>query len=201
MFRRAYIPIYILAAALCAIPPVLGDAATPIAKLALQPGDMPPAAGSGSPTPMNDADSLAALAPYGVREGVDYWYSWPIDGVSKPSSDSLPKGWQLSGELFRASDENGAKRLFALGKKAGGLSSSYLGDGTRILDLPRYGDEQFARVSRRASLESLVLVRKGTVVWEIAVKPMLAFEPTEAQLVAVLQTYAAKQKARIEATH
>jgi hypothetical protein len=161
---------------------------------------------------MSDSEELGALAPYGVREGASYWYLWPIDGTSQTSSDSIPREWQVSGQVYRASDESGAKRLFALGKRAGGLTRSNLGAGTKSLDLPRYGDEQFARVLKDdglrfedkqfVSLDSRVLVRKGTVVWEIIVKPTLPFEPTEAQLaeaqlIAVLETYAAKQNARV----
>ena len=68
MFRRAVIPVVVLAATLCPIP-VIGEAAEPIQNLALQPGDMPAAARSQSPAPMTDAEELGALAPYGVREG------------------------------------------------------------------------------------------------------------------------------------
>lgn len=196
MFHRAFVPIVILTVTSCLVP-VMGSAAESILSSALQPGDMPEAARSEAPVLISDAESLEALAPYNVSEGVDYWYEWPIDGTGKPSDDSLPQGWLLSGQLLRAADESGAKRLFELGKGAGGLNSSFLGEGTRILDLPRYGDEQFARVTRRASMEALVLVRKGTLVWEIVVTPMLAFKPTEAQLIAELQRYAAKQQARL----
>jgi hypothetical protein len=44
-----------------------------------------------------------------------------------------------------------------------------------------------------------VFVRKGTVVWQMLVSPSLTFKPTEAQMIAVLETYAAKQKARVGA--
>jgi len=199
MYRRAVVLVAVVAAMVCPTV-VVGDAAKPILQLALQRADMPATMEMvQSPTLMNDSDSIASLGPFGVREAAHYFYSWPIDGASKTSSDSLPKGWRVSGEVYRASDESGAKRLFALGKSAGGLSSSYLGSGTKSLDVPPYGDEQFARVSSRSSLEMLVLVRKGTIVWEILVKPMLAFEPSEAQMVEVLKTYAAKQKARVGA--
>ena len=45
MFRRAVVPVAVLAAMFCPIP-VVGDAAEPILKLALQPGDMPATAAS-----------------------------------------------------------------------------------------------------------------------------------------------------------
>ena len=45
----------------------------------------------------------------------------------------------------------------------------------------------------------MVFVRKGTVVWQVLVSPSLTFKPTEAQMVEVLETYAAKQKARVGA--
>jgi hypothetical protein len=196
MFSKTFISTVALAATFCLMS-VTSDAANSILDSALQPGDMPEAARTGSPVLIDDADSLTAMGPFGVREGVDYWYQWPIDGASQVSGDELPKGWQLSGQLLDVADESGAKRLFELGKRAGGLNSSYMGEGTRILDLPQYGDEQFARVSERGRLQSLVLVRKGALVWEIVVEPMLGFQPTEEQIVAVLETYAAKQEARI----
>lgn len=196
MFHRAFVPIVVLAAT-CWLVPVMSDAAEAILGMALQPDDMPVAARSESPTLISDAEEFEALAPYGVSEGVDYWYEWPIDGAGESSDESLPHGWQLSGQVLLAADERDARRLFELGKRAGGLNSSHLGEGTRILDLPRYGDEQFARLTRRASPEALVLVRKGALVWEIIVQPTLAFKPTEAQQVAELETYAVKQQARI----
>ena len=44
----------------------------------------------------------------------------------------------------------------------------------------------------------MVFVRKGAVVWQLRVATIpLQFQATEAQMVAVLETYAAKQKSRV----
>jgi hypothetical protein len=209
MFRRAVAPVVVLAAMFRPIP-VVGDATEPILQLALQPGDMP-ATADVSPPRLLDTDTVESFAAYGVRgvQGAYYGYHWPINGTSKTSSDSIPKGWNVTGEVYQAPDESGAKRLFEFGKRP--LDKSRLGVGfasygsfgheIENLDLPPYGDEQFARgsIDPTDELAVMVFVRRGQVVWQMLVSPSLTFEPTEAQMVAVLETYAAKQKARVDA--
>ena len=211
MFRLAVAPVVVLAAILCSTMAV-GDAAEPVLQLALQPGDIPATANVifSRPKPL-DTDTVEAFAASGVHgvQGAYYGYAWPINGTSKTSGDSIPNGWNVSGEVYQAPDESGAKRLFALGKRP--LDKSRLGVGfesygsfgreIKNLDLPPYGDEQFARGSTDPTddLAVMVFVRKGTIVWQMLVSPSLTFEPTEAQMVAVLETYAAKQKARVDA--
>jgi len=207
MFSRAVVLVAILAAMFCPIP-VVGDAAEPIPQLALQPGDMPATAASLSPR-VADPEMLEAFAASGVRavQGAHYGYTWPIDGTTKTSGDSIPKAWTVTGEVYRAPDESGAKRLFALSKRPldkdrlgiGFASYGSFGRTIKNLDLPPYGDEQFARGSTDPTdeLAVMVFVRKGTVVWQVLVSPSLTFKPTEAQMVEVLETYAAKQKARV----
>jgi hypothetical protein len=68
--------------------------------------------------------------------------------------------------------------------------------------MPPYGDEQFGRVSNYSStgLGVLVVVRKGAVIWEIRVATIpIQFQVPQAEMVKVLDTYAAKQKARVGA--
>ena len=111
--------------------------------------------------------------------------------------------------MYQAPDESGAKRLFEFGKRPLDKSrlgvgfASYGSFGHKItnLDLPPYGDEQIARgsIDPADELAVMVFVRKGTVLWQMLVSPSLTFDPTEAQMVAVLETYAAKQKARVDA--
>ena len=209
MFSRAVVPVAVLAAMFCPIL-VVGDAAEPILQLALQPGDMPATAASLSPR-VADPEMLAAFAASGVQDvqGAHYGYSWPINGTTKTSGDSIPNAWNITGEVYRAPDESGAKRLFALSKRPldedrlgiGFASYGSFGSEIKSLDLPPYGDEQFARGSTDPTdeLAVMVFVRKGTVVWQMLVSPSLTFEPTEGQMVAVLETYAAKQKARVGA--
>jgi hypothetical protein len=209
MFGRAVVPVAVFAAMLCST--MVVDAAEPILKLALQPGDMPATAKVivSRPRPL-DIETVEAFAASGVRgvQGAYYGYAWPINGTSKTSGDSIPNGWNVTGEVYQAPDESGAKRLFALGKRP--LDKSRLGVGfesygsfgreIKNLDLPSYGDEQFARGSTDPTddLAVMVFVRKGTIVWQMLVSPSLTFKPTEAQMVAVLETYAPKQKARVD---
>lgn len=209
MFRRAVAPVVVLAALFRPFP-VVGDASEPILQLALQPGDMP-AAAEVSPPLLLEMESVEAFAAYGVRgvQGAYYGYNWSINGTSKTSSDSIPRGWAVAGEVYQAPDESGAKRLFAVGKRPlderrlgiGFESYGSFGSEIKNLDLPAYGDEQFARgsIDPTERLAVMVFVRKGTVVWQMLVSPSLTFKPTEAQMVAVLETYAAKQKARVGA--
>jgi hypothetical protein len=142
-------------------------------------------------------------------QGAYYGYDWPINGTSKTSSDSIPRGWDVTGEVYQAPDESGAKRLFAGGKRplderrpgVGFFSYGSFGSEIKNLDLPPYGDEQFARgsIDPTDELAVMVFVRRGQVVWQMLVSPSLTFKPNEAQMVAVLETYAAKQKARVDA--
>jgi hypothetical protein len=107
--------------------------------------------------------------------------------------------------VFRAPDVSGAKRFFALGvaAKIGAFSyESFPDDEMKNLNLPAYGDEQFARVGTHPAtgMGVMVFVRKGGVVWQLRVATIpLQFQATEAQMVAVLETYAAKQKSRVGA--
>src|SRR5688572_26042738 len=118
MFRRALVPFTIIAAILCATV-AIGDAAEPILNLALQRTDMPPTTakpGLGRTNP--EVLDVGALRPFGAREQVNYYYSWPAGGTLQTPIGPVEKKWVIAGDVFRAADENGAKRLFALGKAA-----------------------------------------------------------------------------------
>ena len=65
---------------------------------------------------------------------------------------TIDKQWLLYGEVFRAPDQSGARRLFALGKAAGTGCFSDFFFKTQNLVFPRFGDEEIAAAVRRAFL-------------------------------------------------
>jgi len=181
-------------------------AVEPILKLALQRADMPattrkPPIASPSPAPI-PRSALAALRVPGLQ-GADYAYTWPAGGVVDTAIGAIDKEWHLEGSVYRAPDAAGAKKLFALGKAAQiGFFSDFPSEPRFLsrLVLPRYGDEQFVLVSTdaRFGVQAMAFVRSGSVVWELRVAPIpLKFEAAKEQVVAVLRSYAAKQKRRI----
>jgi len=205
MYRRAVVLVAVIAAMLC--PTVLvGDAARPVLQLALQRADMPTTTEkSTSAIPYPRVVDPSHLRPFGVRglQSAEYQYAWPTGGTITTPIGPIDKQWFIEGEVFRAPDEGGAKRFFALGvaAKTGAFSyDSFPGDKLKNLDLPTYGDEQFARVGTHPAtgLGVMVFVRKGAVVWQLRVAVIpLQFQATEAQMVEVLKTYAVKQKSRV----
>lgn len=205
MFRRASVQAAIVAAMLGGAA-VVGHAAESILKLALQLADMPKTAVRSALSAPRLMET-EWLAPFGVREvqAAQYLYEWPVDATSKTSSDSIPRLWQLQGKVYRAPDQSGANRLFAMGKASGGglLSDRHFrGRNVRDVSLPSYGDEQFVRVATDSdgSVVGLLFVRRGTVVWEMLIQSTPTVNPTEAQVVEVLQKYGAMQKARVDAS-
>jgi hypothetical protein len=88
-------------------------------------------------------------------------------------------------------------------------------EGTTVLKLPRYGDEQYAafiqgpKTGGYSRARGELVVRKGKVVWDLTVESCGPFAPygctagrtppnlTRAQAIAELKKYAAKQKARV----
>ena len=204
MFRRVVLLVAIIAATFG--PSVaVGDAAEPLLKLALQRADMPattetPGFGRTSP----ELVAPGALGPFGAREAAHYDYVWAAGGTLKTPIGLVPKQWMLAGDVFRAADESGAKRLFALGKaaKIGHFTYEEFPGEPKNLNLPAYGDEQISLVTTHPAtgLEMMVFVRTRTIVWQIRVAAIpLAFQPTQAEMRAVLEMYAAKQKARVAA--
>ena len=204
MFRLAIVLVAIVAAILCPTV-VVGGAAEPILKLALQHADMPATTKKSIFTYPELVDP-GSLGPFGVRglEAAHYIYTWPAGETIKSPIGSIDKEWVVEGEVFRAPDESGAKRLFALGKAAriGHFSYESFPGEPRNLNLPAYGDEQIACTATHPSTGPgvMVFVRKGTVVWQmrVATSP-LQFQATEAQMIAVLEKYAARQKALVGA--
>lgn len=195
MLPRAVVPVAIITATLC-LTVVIGDAAEPILQLALQRADMPATTvKSLRPSPrLMDAEDVAPYRVPGVQ-GVQYLYAWPPDGATK--TNSVPMQWELLGNVYRAADQSGAKRLFAMGKASGGglSSDAHFRRNAKDVTLPAYGDEQFARVSTDeiGSVHGLLFVRQGTIAWEMLVRGTLTFKPTEPQVVEVLRKYGATQ--------
>jgi len=132
-----------------------------------------------------------------------YTYTWPAGGTLSTPIGTIDKEWLIEGEVFRAPNEADAKRLYALGVAAriGHFSYDDFPGEPKTLALPAYGDEQFGRVGSdpATGLGVMVFVRKGKVVWQLRVATIpLQFQVTREQLVAVLNTYALKQKSRID---
>jgi len=204
MFRRAVVSVAVIAAMLGPIR-VVSDAAKPILQLALQRADMPAATRKEGLIPHLEVEDPSHLRPFGVRglEAAQYRYTWPAGETLKTPIGTIDKEWHIEGEVFRAPDVSGAKRFFVLGTAAriGAFSyESFPDENLRKISLPAYGDEQFARVGTHpgTGLGVMVFVRKRAVVWQLRVATIpLQFQATEAQMVAVLETYAAKQKSRV----
>lgn len=181
---------------------VVGGAAEPILKLALQRADMPLTTKK-STFSYPEIQKTDALGAIGAREVAHYVYTWPV-GTLKTPIGTIDKEWVVEGHVFRAADENGAKRLFAVGKAAniGHFSYESVPGDPKNLNLSAYGVEQIARVTAHpgTGMVVMVFVRAGAVVWQmrVATSP-LQFQPTQAEMVAVLEMYAAKQKARVGA--
>ena len=181
---------------------VVSGADESILTLALQRAEMPPTTKT-SAFSYPEIQKPVALAAVGAREAAHYVYMWPA-GTLKTPIGTIDKEWVVEGNVFRAADESGAKRLFAVGKAAniGHFSYESVPGEPKDLNLPAYGAEQIARVTTHpgTGMVVMVFVRTGTVVWQmrVATSP-LQFQPTQAEMVAVLEMYAAKQKARVAA--
>jgi hypothetical protein len=203
MSRRPSVSAALVAAILC--PAVFaGSAVEPIEKLGLQRADMPVTIQKTAfeyPKVMDPA----YLVPFGVRglEAARYAYIWPAGGTLSTPIGTIAKEWFIEGEVFRAPSEPEAKRLYAMGVAAriGHFPYDAFPGEPKPLALPAYGDEQFGRVGSdpATGLGVMVFVRKGKVVWQLRVATIpLQFQVTREQLVAVLNTYALKQKSRID---
>ena len=201
MIRRAAVSVAVIAAMLSQSL-LTGRADEPILKLALQRADMPATLQKG-PFPYPEIVDPNHLRPFLIRglEASHYIYQWTVGTLNTPIG-SVDKQWVLEGNVYRAPDENSARRFFALGKAAqiGTFSYDNFPGKPQNLDMPAYGDEQFGRVSNNPAtgLGVMVSVRKGTVVWEMRVATIpLQFQVPQAEMVKALDSYAAKQKARI----
>jgi hypothetical protein len=202
MKSRRTVVLAALAAASLALTMSAASAPRPILKLALQRADVPATAKKAplwSPSPRPIAAD--ALAPLGVRglQGADYAYTLPAGGSLSTPIGRVDKEWHLTGDVYRAPNQAGAKRLFALGKAAGsGFFADFAGQPNDLGGLPSYGDEQIGRISTDSDgVHVMVFVRKGAIVWEMRVEPIpRQFRATKTQVTAVLKAYAPKQKAR-----
>ena len=175
----------------------------PVAQLALQRTDMPATLRKGTRQYPETVDP-AHLRPFAISglEAALYSYIWPAGGTLSTPIGAIDKEWLVAGEVFRAPDERSAKRLFALGVAAqiGHFSYDDFPGTPEPLNLPSYGDEQIGRVAthQATGLTVMVFVRQGNVVWQLRATTIpLQFQATREQLVAVLNTYALKQRSRL----
>ena len=137
---------------------------------------------------------------------------WPISGTSKTLERlDTPGNGMSTGEVYQAPDESGAKRLFELGKRP--LDKSRLGVGFASYGSfgRRKSKESRPAVVRRRAVRPRGQSTRQTEPGRDGVRPQRQrssgrcssrplrsqFKPTEAQMVAVLETYAAKQKSRV----
>jgi hypothetical protein len=178
------------------------SAANPLV-LALQHADMPSTVENhlaGPAKPEKEDPANLRFIGTGLK-GADYSYEWPAGGTVKVAElGPAPKQWHVYGEVFVAPSVAAATKLFADGKAAQtGFFSDFPTDHVADLTLPHYGDEQFALVGPDGGgPQAMVFVRKGSVVWELRVSHNPAqWTVTKAPVVALLKTYAAKQKARV----
>jgi hypothetical protein len=168
--------------------------------LALKQSDLP--AGAQLSVRRDPASGLRALGR-GLR-GANYSGTFAAGGgtVATPLGD-LDKEWYIEGDVIVAPSRSAARSVFQLGKRAQiGFFSDFPGT-PRYVRLPAYGDQQMAFVSRQSAaggVSGAVFVRKGRVVWQVRVAPIpRQYRPTQAQVLAQLRTYAAKQKRRVGA--
>ena len=202
MSRRPFVPVAVVAAILVPMAFPAG-APEPIEQLALQRADLP-ATLRKSTRQYPEVVDPSHLLPFAIPglQAAQYSYIWPAGGTLTTPIGVVPKEWLIGGEVFRAPDERGAKRLYALGVAAqiGHFSYDDFPGQPNPLDLPAYGDEQIGRVATHTAtgLAVMVFVRKGRVVWQLRVATIpLQYQVTRAQLVEVLNTYALKQQSRI----
>ena len=204
MFRQPFV-------ALTAVAVMLGprvprvNAPEPIEQLALQRTDMPATIKKGMwrYPEVVDPSHLSAFGIPGLQAAL-YTYIWPAGGTLTTPIGIIDKEWLVAGEVFRSPDEASAKRLYALGVAAqiGHFSYDDFPGEPKSLNLPSYGDEQIGRVTSHEAigLTVMVFVRQGKIVWQLRVATIpLQFQATQEQLVAVLNTYALKQKSRLGA--
>lgn len=172
-------------------------------RLALQRSDMPSSVENtvlGQAKPELEKQESLRFIGTGLK-GADYSYMWPAGGTVKVHDlGPTQKQWHVGGEVLVAPSVAAAKKLFRAGKAAQtGFFSDFPIDHVAPLTLPHYGDEQLAVVGPDGGgPQAMVFVRKGAVVWELRVSHNPAqWTVTKAPIVALLETYAAKQKARV----
>ncbi len=175
-------------------------------RLALQRADMPPTTRTslGSPSRPARMDPYA-LGPLGVRglKGALYAYTWPAGGTVGSSFGPVEKDWFVTGNVFVAPDRAGARKLFDMGKAARTGFFSDFPIPAEAVTLPArtvVGEQQLALFTSRAtsSVGAMVFVRKGNVVWQLRVAAVpQKWRPTRAQVLAMLRTYALKQKQNV----
>lgn len=190
------------AAALAALAVLVAAAAALAApdplRLALQKSDFP--AGVHGSTARSPASGVRAFGIAGLK-AANLTFSWPAGGTVNTSLGPADKEWLLVGDVFVAPNEAGARKLFELGKRAGGFFSDVAGLPQYVTSgLPRYGDEQLAYTwtQRATGLHAVLVVRKKAVVWQLMVGPVpRQWRVTKTQVLHELQTYALKEKARV----
>jgi hypothetical protein len=165
--------------------------------LVLRAGDFP----RGTNTTV-DIVPAAALAPFGRGIRGALWTASIPAGSVRTSYGSQPKTWSVTGDIVVAPDRASAQRLFQRGKSTrAGFGSHATGPITS--NLPRFGDEQLAFWMERTpnnGPEAGVFVRRGSVLWQVAVTGVpREWSTTRAQVVAQLERYARMQQRRVGA--
>lgn len=100
------------------------------------------------------------------------------------------QGLQVSGAVYAVENPTQARSVFAALQPRRGMTSP----GRRVQLPASYGDQQVAWLKASASYAK-VLVRKNTVVWQVEINGIGAFNPVNE--LAELKTYALKQKQRV----
>lgn len=117
---------------------------------------------------------------------------------------SEQKGFlQVSGVVLTVASAADARRVLSITVKARDARLRRGGsDDWTIVSLPRYGDQQRARVSppgNEGIANAELIVRKSTVVWLLAVTLERRPKPPVSELVAELRDLATKQQRRVGA--
>jgi hypothetical protein len=153
---------------------------------------------------------LPAGALYESELGLDSYLKEPLKAAGLSgyagryygAKYSETKGFlQVSGVVITVADAAAARTAFAIVRKAR-LKLVRNSSDWRPLALPRYGNEQTARLNVPGG-EGIgiveLIVRKNRVVWMLHVTLERRQKPPVAEIVAGARTYAAKQQRRVGA--
>lgn len=156
---------------------------------------------SWSPSPSLEKQADVAILGVKGTAAADYAYTWPAGGtVNLSGLGRTAKEWHVAGTVFVTPSAAAARTLYGYGKQAQhGFFADFATDGSAKLSLPSLGDEQLGLLGKDAGgLQAMVFVRKGRVVWQLRVgHSPPKWTVTKAQVLSQLNTYAAKQRARV----
>jgi hypothetical protein len=139
---------------------------------------------------------------YGIKglTGANTWVSVPAGGSVKTSIGDFPKTWRVEADVLVSPSASGAQRIYGPESGGGGRLGAPVNSKVK---LPSYGDEQVAfGWATPHGTQATLLVRKRNVVWHlrIASAPAQWLNIPNAQVLAQLKSYAAKQARRVEAS-